>query len=196
MNFLAHLTLSHFDTDLQAGNFLGDFVKGSAVAGLPPGVQRGIAMHRAIDYLTDHDPDVKNMNALVALRHGRYAGVITDISFDYFLCRNWEQFGPVEFDAFRVGTYWALHARRGVMSGRIQGYIEGMLNHDWLSLYTTPAGMEAVFGRLRPRLSQPALLDGVNELLTDYEAEFNQTFLALFPRLQTLADAYRTEHSA
>lgn len=196
MNFLAHLTLSHFDTDLQAGNFLGDFVKGSAVAALPPGVQRGIDMHRAIDHLTDHDPDVRALNELVALRHGRYAGVITDISFDYFLCRHWDRFGPLDFDAFRVGTYWALHARREVMSERIQGYIEGMLNHDWLTLYTTAAGMDNVFGRLRPRLSQPDLLDGVGDLLTDYEAEFNQTFLALFPRLQTLADAYRPNHPA
>lgn len=196
MNFLAHLTLSHFDTDLQAGNFLGDFVKGKAVADLPEGVQRGIVMHRAIDHLTDHDPDVKQLNQLVAKRHGRYAGVITDICFDHFLCQNWEQFGPLEFDAFRVGTYWALHARREHMSIRVQNYIEGMLNHDWLSLYTTQQGMAHVFGRLRPRLSQPQLLDDVDQLLADHYDEFNQTFLSLFPRLQTLADAYRPEHPA
>ncbi len=193
MNFLAHLTLSHFDTDLQTGNFLGDFVKGKAISDLPAGIQRGIAMHRAIDELTDHDPDVRELNALVAERHGRYAGVITDIGFDHFLCQNWAQFGPLEFDAFRVGTYWALHARRGVMSEHIQGYIEGMLKHDWLNLYRTEAGMSHVFQRLRPRLSQPQLLDGVEDLLTDFYPAFNQTFLALFPRLQTLADAYRPE---
>jgi len=193
MNFLAHLTLSYFDTDLQAGNFLGDFVKGKAVADLPAGVQHGIVMHRAIDHLTDHDPDVKALNRLLAKKHGRYAGVITDIGFDYFLCQNWERFGPLEFDAFRVGTYWALHARREHMSERVQGYIEGMLNHDWLTLYRTPAGMAHVFGRLRPRLSQPDLLDGAEEVVTEHYDAFNQTFLRLFPRLQTLADAYRPD---
>lgn len=193
MNFLAHLTLSHFDTDLQAGNFLGDFVKGKAINKLPIGVQLGIDMHRAIDAMTDADPDVKALNQLLSDRHGRYAGVITDIGFDHFLCQNWEQFGPLEFDAFRVGTYWALHARREAMSERVQGYIEGMLNHDWLTLYKSPEGMAHVFHRLRPRLSKPELLDGVNESLAEYHGEFNQTFLALFPRLQTLADAYRPD---
>ena len=148
-------------------------------------------MHRAIDHLTDHDPDVKSLNALIAEKHGRYAGVITDIVFDHFLCRNWDRFGPLEFDAFRVGTYWSLHARREIMSERVRGYIEGMLHHDWLTLYRTPEGMEHVFARLRPRLSRPELLNGVNDLLTERHAEFNQTFLLLFPRLQTLADAYR-----
>lgn len=191
MNFLAHLTLSYFDTDLQAGNFLGDFVKGKAVEELPPGVRRGIDMHRAIDAMTDTDPGVKELGRLLSTRHGRYAGVITDIGFDHFLCLNWERFGPLEFDAFRVGSYWALHARREAMSKRVQGYIEGMLNHDWLTLYQSREGMSHVFGRLRPRLSKPELLDGVNESLTDFHDEFNQTFCALFPRLQTLADAYR-----
>lgn len=188
--------MSYFDTDLQVGNFLGDFVKGRAITELPPSVQRGIAMHREIDHLTDQDADVQELNALIALRHGRYAGVITDISFDYFLCQHWEQFGPLDFDAFRVGTYWGLRARADFMSPRVQGYIEGMVNHDWLTLYTTPAGMDSVFQRLRPRLSHPDLLDGVGDVLTDYATEFNQTFLALFPRLQNLADAYRPDHPA
>jgi len=193
LNFLAHLTLSHFDTDLQTGNFLGDFVKGKALAKLSKGVQRGIIMHRAIDHLTDHDPDVKALNQLLAVRHGRYAGVISDIGFDYFLCQNWDRFGPLAFDAFRVGTYWALHSRREHMPNRVRGYIEGMLNHDWLTLYRTTAGMAHVFERLRPRLSKPELLDGAENVVVDHYDVFNQTFLLLFPRLQTLADAYRPD---
>ena len=193
MNFLARLTLSHFDTDLQAGNFLGDFVKGKAIKKLPAGVQRGIDMHRAIDAMTDTDPGVKSLNHLLSDRHGRYASVITDIGFDYFLYLNWERFGPLEFDAFRVGTYWALHARRDAMSVRVQGYIEGMLKYDWLTFYKSKEGMAHVFKGLHLRLSKPELLSGVNESLIEYHDEFNQTFLTLFPKLQTLADAYRQD---
>ena len=79
------------------------------------------------------------------------------------------------------------------MSERVQGYIEGMLNHDWLTLYNTPAGMAHVFNRLRPRLSQPDLLDGAEKVVTEYYDAFNQTFLKLLPRLQNLADAHRPE---
>ena len=153
-------------------------------------------MHRAIDKLTDEDKDVRALNRLIAARHGRYAGVLTDIGFDYFLWRNWEDFGPGDFEEFTAATYASLYARRGHMSERVRGYVNGMVKDDWLRLYTTRPGMQTVFNRLKPRLSRPALLDGVEDLLTDYEAEFNRTFLLLFPRLQALAHAYRTDPAA
>lgn len=153
-------------------------------------------MHQAIDRLTDEHPAVRQLNRRVAKYHGRYASVVTDIGFDYFLCENWTRYGPTDFEAFRVGTYWALQLRQEHMPPRVRGYIDGMLRHDWLSLYQTPDGMAHVFGRLRPRLSRPALLDGVESLVTaEYEA-FNQTFHQLFPELQLLADAYRTDPAA
>ena len=153
-------------------------------------------MHQAIDRLTDEHPAVRQLNRRVAKYHGRYAGVVTDIGFDYFLCENWTRYGPTDFEAFRVGTYWALQLRQEHMPPRVRGYIDGMLRHDWLSLYQTPDGMAHVFGRLRPRLSRPALLDGVESLVTaEYEA-FNHTFHQLFPELQLLADAYRTDPAA
>jgi len=149
-------------------------------------------MHRAIDKLTDADPDVRALNKLLAPRHGRYASVVTDIGFDYFLWRNWEDCGAGNFTDFCSTSYANLYARREVMPDRVKGYVNNMVKDDWLRLYTSRHGMEMVFNRLRPRLSRPTLLDNVDAVLIDFEAEFNQTFLALFPRLQTLCDAYRS----
>ena len=191
MNFLAHLTLSHFHPDLQVGNFLGDFVKGRAVLRLPQAVRRGVEMHRAIDHLTDADHDVRALNDHLKPLHGRYASVITDIGFDHFLWRNWEDFGPAPFGDFCATSYAALYARRDVMTDRVRGYVNGMVKDDWLRLYTTRAGMETVYARLLPRLSRPELLAGVNDTLRENDAAFNRAFRALFPRLQALADAYR-----
>ncbi|MEM9261898.1 MAG: acyl carrier protein phosphodiesterase [Bacteroidota bacterium] len=179
----------------MVGNFLGDFVKGAATRKLPLGVQTGIEMHRAIDHLTDQSLEVRQLNRLISSRHGRYAGVVTDIGFDYFLWRHWESFGAGDFDAFTVSCYTNLYAQRKHMPVTVQGYVNQMVKDDWLRLYTTSGGMQKVFSRVRPRLSRPELLDGVEAVLHDYEAEFNQTFLVLFPRLQTLANAYRTEAS-
>lgn len=150
-------------------------------------------MHRAIDKLTDEDPDVRELNKLIADRHGRYAGVITDIGFDYFLWRNWEDLGPGDFAAFTQATYAELYARREHMDDRVKGYVNGMVKDNWLHLYTSRPGMQMVFNRLRPRLSKPEMLDGIETLLVDFEQEFNQTFLLLFPRLQDLANAYRPD---
>lgn len=175
------------------GNFLGDFVKGAAARTLPVGIQRGIEMHRAIDHLTDTDPDVRALNRSVAKRHGRYAGVVTDIGFDYFLFQHWTDFGPASFDFFCEQTYENLQAYRPLMSKKVQQYVTGMTRDNWLRLYTSPVGMETVFDRLRPRLSRPEALDGIEHLLPDFHPAFNQTFLRLFPRLQQLANAFQTD---
>lgn len=191
MNFLAHLTLSHFDADLQVGNYLGDFVKGRAMRRLPVGIQRGIIMHRAIDRLTDEDADVNALNRLIAVRHGRYAGVVTDIAFDYFLSENWSTFGPGDFHQFRQQTYRHLGEATEFMDDRVTDYVQRMTRDDWLKLYTNREGMELVFRRLAPRLSKPELIEDVHLIFEDFSDEFNHTLHRLFPRLQDLANEFR-----
>ena len=148
-------------------------------------------MHRAIDLLTDTEPAVKSLNRSVANRHGRYATVLTDIGFDYQLYLNWDEFGPAPFPDFCAAAYERILRRRLVMPERVARRATGMTRERWLRIYTSEAGMNQVFERLRGRLSKPELLDGVDTLLTDYAPEFNQAFRVLFPRLQTLANGYR-----
>lgn len=191
MNFLAHLTLSHFSADLQVGNFVGDFIRGRELYDLAPGIRRGVELHRAIDALTDSDPEVRILNRVLAKRHGRYAPVVSDIAFDHFLYLAWPTLGPEPFPAFRDRSYARLLGARAFLPPRVNGYVESMVGGDWLELYTTPAGMARVFDRLEVRLSRPALLAGVNDTLREQADRFNFTLRALFPRLRELADTYR-----
>ena len=191
MNYLAHLTLSYFSADLQVGNYLGDLVKGRRATILPPEVYRGVLMHRDIDRLTDADPDVRALNAMLRTHHGRYASVVTDIALDHFLSLQWPLLGPVSYASFCRKTYANLNGARGLMPARVQGYVDSMTGNDWLQLYTTEAGMSHVFQRLRRRLSKPELLDGIDDTLRDHAGAFNHVLTQLFPRLQTLADTYR-----
>ncbi|CAH1000486.1 Acyl carrier protein phosphodiesterase [Neolewinella maritima] len=191
MNYLAHLALSHFSPDLQVGNFLGDILRGSEVDLLPAGIRRGVTMHRAIDRLTDADPDVRRLNRLLTVRHSRYAPVLSDVAFDYFLCLNWSQLMDVDIVAFRTRTYGNLQAAREHMPERAARHVDGMTKSDWLRLYTSAAGMQQVFLRMRPRMSQPHYLNDIDESLRELAPQFNRTLLLLFPRLQTLADTFR-----
>ncbi|PPK86717.1 acyl carrier protein phosphodiesterase [Neolewinella xylanilytica] len=191
MNFLAHLTLSHFSADLQVGNFIGDFIRGRELAALPPGIRRGVLFHRDIDALTDADPGVRQLNDRLKLDHGRYAPVISDIAFDYFLYLNWAEWGPQPFGLFKATAYRRLLDARPHLSERITGYVEDMTRGDWLEMYTSPENMHAVYDRLTGRLSQPDLLSGVDETLIRHASRFNHALHGLFPRLQQLADTYR-----
>ena len=191
MNYLAHLALSHFSADLQVGNYLGDMLRGREVAALSPEVRRGVQLHREIDRLTDADADVRAINRLLSVRHGRYAPVLSDIAFDHFLCLNWKQLMPTDFALFCQHTYAVLRAGKPHMPVRAARYVDGMTQDNWLALYTTPTGMRQVFDRLQPRLSRPELLTGIDDSLRDFAPALNRTFLLLFARLQTLADTYR-----
>ncbi|WP_116124188.1 ACP phosphodiesterase [Lewinella sp. IMCC34183] len=191
MNFLAHLTLSHFSADLQVGNFVGDFIRGRELAQLPPGIRRGVLMHRAIDALTDADPDVRALNARIRERHGRYAPVVSDVAFDHFLYLNWDRFGPAPFDEFTAQVYRRLDAARDDMPMRICGHIDAIVRHEWLGMYATQNGMRDVFRRMTPRLSRPELVRDAHLSLVHLTEPINQALLRLFPRLQQLAESYR-----
>ena len=56
MNFLGHLYLSGNEPLVIVGNFMADAVKGRDCTHLHPDVQRGIALHRAIDSVTMAPP--------------------------------------------------------------------------------------------------------------------------------------------
>lgn len=148
-------------------------------------------MHRQIDVVTDTHPAVKILNEQLAGRFGRYATVLSDIGFDYYLYQNWEEFGPAPWPEFCAGTYHCILRARPHMPEKAAGYATNMVREDWLRLYTTKEGMAAVYRRLRKRVSRPEKLEGIGTILGDYDAEFNQAFQALFPALQELADGYR-----
>lgn len=191
MNYLAHLTLAHFSADLQVGNFLGDLIRGKEVSTYRAALRRGVEMHRAIDRATDAYAEVRTLNAQLRIKHGRYAPVLSDIAFDYFLWLNWDALMAQPFDHFKEQTYANLAAAVPELSPRIAGYVRSMVADDWLARYTTPEGMSSVFTRLRRRLSKPELVDGIEDTLVDLGPAFNRTFLHLFPHLQALSDTYR-----
>ena len=191
MNYLAHLTLSHFSADLQVGNFLGDLIRGREVGTYRPELRRGVEMHRAIDRATDTYPEVWRLNSRLRAIHGRYAPVISDIAFDYFLWLNWQAVMPEPFETFRHRTYANLTDALPELSPRVAGYVHSMVADDWLLRYTSHQGMSSVFTRLRSRLSKPELLDGIEDTLVDLAPAFNRTFMHLFPHLQALSDTYR-----
>lgn len=94
MNYLAHLALSHDNSGVMLGNFIGDYVKGSNYSRYSPKVRTGILLHRKIDDFTDNHPIVKESSLLLKDAYGRYAGVIVDMFYDHFLASDWDKYHP------------------------------------------------------------------------------------------------------
>jgi acyl carrier protein phosphodiesterase len=57
MNYLGHAFLSFGDGAVLTGNMIGDHVKGRlALERFPPGIRKGIELHRKIDAKADMHP--------------------------------------------------------------------------------------------------------------------------------------------
>lgn len=191
MNFLAHLALTYQDADLQMGNFLGDYTKGKPPTHYPEGVRNGIVLHRAIDVATDQHPAVRTVVKQLREKHGPYAGVVSDIFFDYYLHQNWAQFDLPDFPAFCELTYANLQRQSHFLRPVLQNRVQSMVAHRWLDTYGSRDGIADVFHRMRPRFSQPAYLEEVGSSLVEGEIVFNQAILVLFPDLMQVVKQFR-----
>lgn len=190
MNFLAHIFLSCRDEELMIGNFMADFLNKSEANKIDARFHQGIALHRDIDYFTDQHELVKQGIRRLYPRHSKYAPVIIDIFYDYFLIQNWEQFSDKDFQSFRQETYQTLRKYFPLMPAKITNRVERWIAGDWLHSYGHQEGIAFTLDRMRSRLSRPELLDNSIESLLDFEEQMNQEFVQFFPEIINLADCH------
>ena len=183
MNFLAHLLLSCEQEELMIGNFLGDFVKNRELPQFPEAVQQGIRLHRLIDSFTDAHPLVRQGTKRMHHRHGKYAGVVIDVLYDYVLANHWEKFGPGSLEVFTQRTYRVLEKHLPIMPERLHAIVPGMIADDWLVRYGTTDGIAYTFSRIQKRVSRPELLNNILMTLREEEAALTEEFTAFFPEI-------------
>ena len=183
MNYLAHLFLSGKEEGIIVGNFLGDLIPKKDVINLPDDIRDGVFIHRHIDAYTDDHPEVRKGVLRLHERHHKYAPVLTDIYYDYFLAKNWPKYTDESLTDFSIRTYAVLQDHAALMPEGVRNYMSRLVAADWLHNYGNLEGIEYTFNRLRKRLSRPELLNGVMESLVEQEADFDREFNIFFPDL-------------
>lgn len=181
MNFLAHMRLSCGNAALVTGNFLGDLLRNREIRKLPEPIREGVRLHRKIDIYTDTHPVVRQSTRRLHARHGKYASVLVDIYYDFFLSRNWDQFNTEPLPVFTQQIYQQLLQYQEVMPERTQQYLQAMVRGDWLMNYATYEGMADTFARMTRRVSNPALFSGAVDSLKQHQALLEEDFLIFFP---------------
>ena len=184
MNFLAHIYLSGDDNDMIIGNFIADGIKGKRYLKYPASVQRGILLHRSIDYFTDNHPIVRMSTSRLHKNYGHYSGVIVDILYDHFLAKNFSKYHHIPLEEFVENFYELILSNMDWLPSRMQRMIPIMIAENWLVSYATISGISKILTQMNLRTNSISQMNyAVNELEEYYE-EFEQEFSAFFEEIK------------
>lgn len=179
MNFLAHIYLSGNDDQLKIGNFVADGIHGKP-HNFPPGVQKGIMLHRAIDTYTDAHPIFRQGTKRLHANYHHYAGVIMDIFYDHFLAKNWAAYSDVPLEDYATGFYNLLNENYDILPDRSKSMIPHMTKFNWLVTYSSIDGIARTLTQMDQRTKNASQMrHSVKELTEFYdvfEAEFTEFF--------------------
>ena len=188
MNWLAHLAVAPREPLLRLGNLAGDFVRGVDLSLLHADLQRGIAMHRAIDRFVDAHPAVHAAKGRLQPPFRRFGGVLVDVWFDHVLARDWHRLGDGRpLAAFAADVHGDLRAHAALLPPELRAAIPSFESGGWLVDYATVGGIARVLGAMARRVARPTpLADGTAPLRASYAA-LGADFERLWPDLTRFA---------
>ena len=191
MNLLAHALLASPDPEVMLGSLIGDFVRGRIDAALPPRVQAGIALHRAIDAYTDAHAEVAAARALFVPPYRRYAGIMLDVWFDHLLARQWVRFGEDDLDDFSDRVRGLLAMESGFVPERMRGFVAYLEANRLPAAYRDIAMIGQALRGMSRRLKRANPLAEALPVLAALHAPLQERFDAFFPALRNFADVER-----
>ncbi|MCB0807390.1 MAG: DUF479 domain-containing protein [Bacteroidales bacterium] len=176
MNYLGHLYLSGENEEIITGNFIADHVKGRMIDRFGFGIRKGILLHREIDAFTDSHPAFLQSKERLAVKYHKYAGVITDMFYDHFLSKYWDEYCAEDLDSFASRMYAIVTKRFDEIPGTAKRLLTFMARDNWLKSYGKPEGLARALGGMARRTTFDSKMDeAVQDLLKDYDfyhAEF------------------------
>lgn len=197
MNFLAHLQLAEANAESRAGNLLGDFVKGlpwDDRFSIP--VWQGIMEHRHLDVFTDQHPAWKRSRERLEPENRRYAGIIIDIFYDYFLAKHWQQFHPnQELKPFVKEVHIDLKSMKPIFPQNARAPLGRLIRQKWLLSYAEVHGVRKTLRRVAHSSAKLKPVRGLERELIANLNEFETDFLEFYPDAILEAERLREELS-
>ena len=155
MNFLAHIYLSGEEEEIKIGNFIGDYIKGSAFHIYPDKIKEGILLHRFIDTFTDKNKFTLEAKAPFTPKYRKYSGIVIDIIYDHFLASNWEKYSNIPLKDFVDDFHNLLIKNNGMLPMEVQKFIPKLIANNRLYSYKDIDGIRSVLSTMAKYTSLP-----------------------------------------
>jgi acyl carrier protein phosphodiesterase len=185
MNYLAHMFLSCTDSHQMTGNFMADFITNKEVKTLPETIQKGIELHKKIDHFTDNNDEVRKTTRLFYPTQSKYAPVVVDILFDYFLTKNWDSYSSIPIVEFVNQTYVKLAVHEEHFPTRLKTLFPKMVADDFLMSCKNEERLVKTLTHVSKRAKfQNRIHTAFDDMQIHYE-RLDQCFNTFFPALIT-----------
>ncbi len=176
MNYLAHLFLSGTDDQILVGNFIGDYVKGTALNKYPEKIKNGIILHRRIDTFTDTHPKFREAKSLFRAEFGLYSGIIVDFLYDHYLAKNWNEYSALTLREFAKRSHAVLLQNFRHLPGRVQGFLPFLIQNRRLESYASVGGIVQSLKIMSKYTSLPDKSEYVNHCIQTHNNLFEVNF--------------------
>jgi len=183
MNILAHQYLSFSQEPIMIGNFIADTVKGKSYHSYDKPIQNGILLHRFIDSYTDSNALILQGRKLLYPHFGKYAGVVQDVFFDYFLAKNWPEHNEDSLSSFTQNVYQVLEDAKALYNEKAARMFHFMREQNWLEAYATPNGIQKALTGLSRRTQYESRMDNALPALELHGIHLERDFNNFFPEL-------------
>ncbi|MEP6596805.1 MAG: ACP phosphodiesterase [Ginsengibacter sp.] len=188
MNYLAHAYLSFNEPEILVGNLISDFVKGKKKFTYSPGIQKGIALHHAIDQFTDDHATTYVAKLFFKPAYRLYAGAFVDVVYDHFLANDINEFiFSDSLQKFSSNVYLTLENYFSQLPENFKYLFPFMKKHNWLDSYQYKWGIEKGFRGLANRaayLSESAIAFSI---FNKHYEELKNCYNEFFPQQKEFA---------
>lgn len=190
MNYLAHILLSGRDPQKQLGNFIGDAVKGRAYESYPSRIREGILLHRAIDDFADRHVSVREAVRLTREPFGRYAAVLVDMYFDYFLATGFKSYAGCGLSGFATRFYGTAIRYYRYLPPRFQGFLWHFVFTNRLCKYASLEGLQSSLEIMVRYKNLGIDASAAVGFLCERRKELETLFRHFFPEMQDFCGKY------
>ena len=173
------------------GALLGDFIKGPLRGDYGPGIERGIALHRSIDALSDSDWELTRLRSALPGELRRYSGIVIDVVFDFLLSQHWDDFHADSIDHFANSIYIVLSHQMDQYPAAARIFCQRLIEHDLLCQYGQWATIDRVLTSIGWRFRQDNPLRGGTATIEHAVEPLREAFMNFYPRAQYHAESFR-----